>query len=120
MKKIKYIIAFILLGMFSCDFDEVLTEVPKDFLSPENSFTNKAQFKSAIANIYSTIRYHRYSRQDNWGRYIIFGQNIDLGHIAINNDTGNEDKSDTTPKMCQTPLLVFYHTEFQRGVITGN
>ena len=50
MKKV--ILTLIILSgfaVFSCDTS--LTEIPKDFASPENSFTNKAGFEAALANI---------------------------------------------------------------------
>lgn len=44
---------FILSGFInSCIKKDVLTEVPRGFLSPENTFTNKEGFQSAIANLY--------------------------------------------------------------------
>ena len=48
MKKSKYIALIFSMVMFaSCE--KSLTEVPLDFYSPENSYTNKSQFESALA-----------------------------------------------------------------------
>jgi starch-binding outer membrane protein, SusD/RagB family len=59
MKKIIYILIFLVgFGVLSCD--QSLTEIPKDFASPENSFTNKAGFDAALANIYLSIRTQTY------------------------------------------------------------
>ena len=87
MKKIIYIFLFLFgLSFFSCD--ESLTEIPKDFASPENSFTNKAGFEAALANIYLTIRTHTYIGDgDIWSSYDLLGPDIDLGDLKVNNTT---------------------------------
>lgn len=41
--------------LFSCD-DDYLQEVPKGFLSPENTFVNKVGFESAVADLYRVSR----------------------------------------------------------------
>lgn len=51
LNKYLYLIGFCLL-FSSCDEDKVLTEVPKGFLSPENTFVNKEGFQSALTNLY--------------------------------------------------------------------
>lgn len=40
------------LSVTSCTQDDLLTEVPKGFLSPENVFVNKEGFESALGNLY--------------------------------------------------------------------
>jgi hypothetical protein len=91
MKKFKYIFIFIFtVGLISCDFDEVLTEVPKDFQSPENSFTNKAGFESVLAHIYLTIRTYMYSYTDSHENFDMLGIDGDLAYLLLTNDTYNE------------------------------
>ena len=90
MKKIKYSIIIFLLAVISCDFDNVLTEVPKDFQSPENSFTKKADFESALAHIYLTIRTQLYAYTDSWQNYDLMGVDVDLGIQKPNDVTYSE------------------------------
>lgn len=91
MKKIKYLLLLSLFaGWVSCDFDDVLTEMPKDFQSPENSFAKKADFESALANIYLTIRTHLYAYTDSWQNYDLMGVDVDLGIQQSSNDTYSE------------------------------
>jgi len=58
MKNIRYIFLILFLAVWgtSCDHDELLKEIPKDFLSPENSFTTKASFDAVILDIHRVIR----------------------------------------------------------------
>ncbi len=80
MKSFKNIFVFIfLLGLTSCNFDDVLTEVPKDFQGPENSFVNKAGFESALANIYLDIRTNLYAYADSWENFDMLGYDADFG-----------------------------------------
>ena len=80
MKNIKYMLLVLFLSVFgtSCDHDEVLTEVPKDFLSPENSFVNKSGFESALANIYLGIRGSFYASGDSYSNFDMQGVDVDL------------------------------------------
>ena len=60
MKKIFfYLIIFVTVVTSSCK--KSLDEVPLDFYTPENSFNNKAQFESALANIYLAVRTNFYA-----------------------------------------------------------
>lgn len=45
----------LLAGLVSCN-DDYLEEVPRDFLSPENTYTNKEGFESGIAELYRVSR----------------------------------------------------------------
>jgi len=77
MKKSKYLfIVFAILVLGSCR--KSLTEVPLDFYSPENSYTNKAQFESALANIYSNIRSNFYANADEVNNYDMLGIDCDF------------------------------------------
>ena len=87
MKKIIYLFAFLsCFAVISCD--ESLTEVPKDFSSPENSFTNKANFESALANIYLTFRTQMYVGDgDSYTSFDMMGVDVDFGDNKLNNTT---------------------------------
>src|SRR5687767_6092795 len=61
-----------------------LNEVPLDFYTPENSFTNKAQFESALANIYLGIRSSFYARGDAYSNFDMLGLDIDLANVESN------------------------------------
>lgn len=63
MKKYTYSLlkkAFLLfvlcVPMSACDEEKILQEVPKGFLSPENTFVNKEGFQSALSNLYRVGR----------------------------------------------------------------
>jgi hypothetical protein len=62
----------------SCIVDTDLQEVPKDFFSPENSFTDKAGFESALAEIYRTIRTDMYMYGDNSSNWAMMGIDVDF------------------------------------------
>ena len=80
MKKLKYYILILCLSVagLSCDHEEMLTEVPKDFLSPENSFTTKAGFESALAHIYLSIRNNFYATTDSYSNFDMLGMDVDI------------------------------------------
>ena len=84
MKSIKIIISVILFSWLgiSCDHDELLTEVPKDFLTPENSYTTVEGFEAAVAHLMSSIRDRIYVGPDHWGNYIMFGSDVDLARTG--------------------------------------
>ena len=60
MKIIKYVLILILglsIGFTSCESDkEFLNEEPRNFLTSENAYTNKAQFETLIGSMYRTIQ----------------------------------------------------------------
>ena len=85
MKQLKYLILVIpILAITSCK--KSLTEVPKDFYSPENSYTNKAQFESALAGIYANVRTNFYAAADEVGNFDMLGIDCDF---ADNRLSGN-------------------------------
>src|SRR6187401_1074531 len=85
MKKIKYIFfVFSILIIVSCN--KSLTEVPLDFYSPENSYTNKGQFESALAGIYSNVRSNFYANADYVNNFDMLGIDCDF---ADNRGSGN-------------------------------
>lgn len=60
MKKTNLIIIVffvIVLSFTSCNEDNLLTEIPKDFYSPENSYITTTQFQMAVNNLYYDLRY---------------------------------------------------------------
>ncbi len=91
MKRFKYFIAFTLtfFALFSCNFDESLEENAKDFLTPENSYTDVSGFEAALANVYLTIRTHLYATQDAFQAYDMLGVGADIVTRRINNDSYN-------------------------------
>ncbi len=77
MRRYIFLIMCISLAVTSCDND-ILNETPKDFLTPENSYTNKAGFDAALADVYKTIRDDFYADGVSWKGYDLFGVDIDL------------------------------------------
>lgn len=65
MKTIKYLCLGLLLSGSLTSCYDLLTEEPKDFLTPDNSYTSKAGFESALGNVYKDIRTR--SHTDNFG-----------------------------------------------------
>ena len=92
MKYYKYILIFLFIigGTISCDLEVILEEQAKDFLSPEISFTDKAGFESALANIYLTIRTNMYENTDSWQNFDMLGVDVDFAALQVNNDSYNE------------------------------
>lgn len=90
MKLIKYLfIGLTFVGsVTSCN--DLLTEVPKDFLTPENSYTNKEGFESALGNIYLNIRDNFYANTDSWQNYDMLGVDVDLYAAQTSTTTYNE------------------------------
>jgi hypothetical protein len=83
MKKIFFLsatLATLLVG--SCKKE--LEEVPLDFYTPENSFTNKAQFESALAGIYLSFRTDMYAAADAASNYDMLGMDLDLTNVESN------------------------------------
>ncbi len=86
-KKLKYktfaILGILVMVTISCN-DDYLNEVPKDFLSPDNTFINKAGFEAGLAALYSNAR----GFQSTWDGLhekeweVLHGQGADIGfHI---------------------------------------
>jgi starch-binding outer membrane protein, SusD/RagB family len=83
MKKIFFFSA-ILATLFVSSCKKALEEVPLDFYTPENSFTNKAQFESALAGIYLNIRTDMYASADAASNYDMLGMDLDLANVESN------------------------------------
>lgn len=79
-----YLLLFIsLLGGTACN-DEFLDEVPESFLSPENAYTNRAGFETAINHMYlvgRTLRTHENlpGAEADKGTQTLYGSGTDLG-----------------------------------------
>lgn len=90
MKLIKHLfIGLVLAGSMTSCYD-LLEEVPKDFLTPENSYTNKKGFESALASIYSSIRSDFYANTDSWQNYDLMGVDVDLNGPRSSKDVYTE------------------------------
>lgn len=78
MKTIKYLfIGLFFVGALTSCYD-LLTETPKDFLTPDNSYTDKKGFEAALADVYKGMRNHFYAESDRWQNYDLFGVDIDF------------------------------------------
>ena len=81
MKKI-FLLSTVLAGLALLSCNKSLDEVPKDFFSPENSFNNKAQFESALANIYLRVRTDMYAFSDAKENYDLMGIDADFADVV--------------------------------------
>jgi len=96
MKKIK--IYFIIAGVFfisaiiftSCDEDELLTEIPKDFYSPENSYITENHFQMAVNNLYYDLMYLVWGSNDD-SKYALYYA-TDFAYNATNYKPGQLGK----------------------------
>lgn len=83
MKKIFFYLALLTsIAVSSCK--KALNEVPMDFYTPENSFTNKPQFESALGGIYLSFRTDMYCATDNSSNYDMLGMDVDLTNMETN------------------------------------
>ncbi|MCK5137757.1 MAG: RagB/SusD family nutrient uptake outer membrane protein [Bacteroidales bacterium] len=85
-----------ILFTISCD-EDLLTEVPKEFLSPENTFTNAAGFEAGLTALYARGRGFLQSwsplHEKEWE--VLYGQGTDIGFF-INNKSFITDYSIVT------------------------
>lgn len=84
----KIIAFFFLLSIVSCN--DILNEVPKDFLTPENSYVDKKGFEMALSDIYLNIRNDFYANTDSWQNYDLMGTDIDLNGPRSSTDVYTE------------------------------
>lgn len=90
MKVIRQLfIGLVLAGSMTSCYD-LLTEVPKDFLTPENSYTDRKGFEAALANIYLSIRNDFYANSDQWQNFDLMGVDVDLNNPRTSNDEYTE------------------------------
>lgn len=90
MKVIRQLfIGLVLVGSMTSCYD-LLTEVPKDFLTPENSYTDRKGFEAALANIYLSIRNDFYANSDQWQNFDLMGVDVDLNNPRTSNDVYTE------------------------------
>ena len=69
MNKLKYIIIFLGLTVFSCNEENWLEEKPYSIYSPENSYETNSNFKQALNYIYDLIRLWHFTYSDETGGY---------------------------------------------------
>lgn len=78
---IKFSILFLLV-VISCNEEQFLKEDPKDFLAPENTFVDKANFEAALVTLYDNTRGIHCSNQGlhekEWE--VFYGQGADIGY----------------------------------------
>ena len=90
MKVIRQLfIGLVLAGSMTSCYD-LLTEVPKDFLTPENSYTDRKGLEAALANIYLSIRNDFYANSDQWQNFDLMGVDVDLNNPRTSNDVYTE------------------------------
>lgn len=81
MKKMIYsgiTLLFFLFFSVSCNEEELLTEIPKDFLTPQNSYTTPEGFQSTLAGLFATFQGEFYGYNDTWDKFVLLGQDVDL------------------------------------------
>lgn len=70
----------------SCN-DDYLTEIPKDFLAPDNTYVDQAGFEAALTGLYGNARSYQVSWQGlhekEW--QVLHGQGADVGYHSFNN-----------------------------------
>ena len=90
MKHLKYIflIMFMTSSLSSCH--DLLNEVPKDFLTPENSYTDKKGFEAALGHIYLSMRNDFLANTDSWQNYDLMGIDVDFASEQKGNNVYNE------------------------------
>lgn len=96
MKKVK--IYLIITGIFfistitfiSCNEDELLTEIPKDFYSPENSYITENHFQMAVNNLYYDLMYLVWGSNDD-SKYALYYA-TDFAYNATNYKPGQLGK----------------------------
>lgn len=85
MKNFKYSVIAICCALFtSCIVNTDLEEIPKDFFSPENSFTDKKGFESALADIYRSVRTDMYMAEDQARNWEMMGMDVDFNCFRTN------------------------------------
>ena len=90
MKVIRQLfIGLVLAGSMTSCYD-LLTEVPKAFVTPETSYTDRKGFEAALANIYLSIRNDFYANSDQWQNFDLMGVDVDLNNPRTSNDVYTE------------------------------
>lgn len=95
-----FVLSFLifLIGQ-SCNQDELLEEVPKDFYAPENSYVTPGDFHQAVTQLYYRIR-EIYKVTDAAGEYNFLGQGLD---IAVRTNGGSSTVTETINWSTLTP-----------------
>lgn len=90
MKLLKYaIVGLVFTGLITSCYD-LLDENPKDFLTPDNSYTKKEGFEMALGDIYRNMRNHFYLESDAYSNFDLMGGDVDLASLTVSNDVYTE------------------------------
>ena len=127
MKNIKYLllILFVAFSWTSCDQDKLLTETPKDFLSPENSFTTVVGFEAALIDIHRRMRDYYVAPGDGWNQpsYALRGVDVDVSCYWQTaeqvNDLFNWNTMTAQNGVTANFWSTFYNWIFHANVIIG-
>lgn len=78
MKQYKYSIICLIFGclLTACNESEFLKEVPKDFMSGENSFVTESDFGMAVNDLYNQVRLEFYANYENRPFDYIYGTDL--------------------------------------------
>jgi len=118
--KIKYIyILSILLTLSSSCSEQWLEEKPLDFYSPTNSFSNPADFNSAIARLYENVA-NIYQVNSSVARAMFYPTDVAYDAIDISHDlNAYSDKLNSVTGEVQNLWSSMYEIVFNANVIIG-
>lgn len=86
-KKVFLWLSFLAIITVSCN-DDYLVEIPRDFLSPDNTFVDKAGFEAGLTALYANARGYQARNEGLHEKAweVLFGQGADIGfHIDNKN-----------------------------------
>src|SRR5690606_21098880 len=119
MKKNIFLISiFLLANVFACNEDEILEEVPLDFLSTENSYVVASDFKKGINRLHEQVRviFEVNGSFENW---LIYYGTGDLGYVP--NRLPNQEVNSPNNSLFPTSSWVsYYWTKFYRIIFDAN
>lgn len=74
----KYIVFCILISCWltACNENDFLKEVPKDFMSTENSYLTETDFSMAVNDLYDIVRWEFYGRDESKPFDYVFGTDL--------------------------------------------
>lgn len=77
IKNIKYgLFIFLFSLVVSCNEQDFLNEVPKDFYSPENSYVTMVNYNAGFADLYSRVRAIQYNGDEYENTFNLLGTDI--------------------------------------------
>jgi hypothetical protein len=90
IKNIRYgLFIFLFSMMVSCNENEFLKEVPKDFYSPENSYVSMANFESSFTDLYARVRAIQYNGDEYENTLNLLGTDIIVCGRGTDDRLGN-------------------------------